>query len=173
MSSGFERKPGRNSLIRQTFEVDDATVPATPGKRMFTEQLPGQEISALVQRQSIAGPPKEAGAENATARVHAAAAQGVAGPGGGLPHLDLIQRAFGPQHDLSSVQAHIGGDAAAACDEISANAYATSNHVAFRDAADLHTAAHEVTHVIQQRSGVHLLGALAWRTIHTNGRPTR
>jgi hypothetical protein len=94
---------------------------------------------------------------DATARVHAAAAQGVAGPGEGLPHLNLIQRAFGPQHDLSGVLAHVGGDAAAACDEIGANAYATGNHVAFRDAADLHTVAHEATHVIQQRGGVQLL----------------
>src|SRR6185503_10445253 len=37
---------------------------------------------------------------------------------------------------------------------LGASAYATGDHVAFRGAPDLHTAAHEAAHVVQQRAGV-------------------
>src|SRR6185436_5601129 len=55
-----------------------------------------------------------------------------------------------------NIVAHVGGPAAGACEQMSANAYATGNHVAFRGAPDLHTAAHEAAHVVQQRAGVRL-----------------
>jgi hypothetical protein len=93
------------------------------------------------------------------ASVHRAAAAGVSGAGGTLPHLDRIQAAFGA-HDLGGVQAHTGSDARAASEQIGAEAYATGNHIAFRGAPDLHTAAHEAAHVIQQREGVHLAGGV-------------
>ena len=38
------------------------------------------------------------------------AERGLAGPAGGLPHGDAIQRSFG-RHDLGGVQAHVGGEA--------------------------------------------------------------
>ena len=88
--------------------------------------------------------------------IGAAAAAGVSGAGGSLPHLDAIQRAFGPAHDLLGVRAHVGGDATAACDAIGAQAYATGGRVAFREQPDLHTAAHEAAHLVQQASGVRL-----------------
>ena len=87
--------------------------------------------------------------------VHEAAARGIAEPGSSLPHLDVIQRAFGG-HDVSGVKAHVGGAAAAASAAIGADAYATGNDVAFQSAPDLHTAAHEAAHVVQQRAGVQL-----------------
>lgn len=130
-----------------------------PGKRSLVEQVYGQDSAAPVQRRSSPGVAERDGGEPAP-QIHAAAARGVAAPGGPLPHLDLIQRAFGARHDLSGVQAHVGGPAAAACDDMGANAYATGHHVAFRGAADLHTAAHEATHVVQQRGGVQLLGGV-------------
>jgi hypothetical protein len=88
--------------------------------------------------------------------VGAEAAAGVSGTGGSLPHLDRIQDSFGAAHDLAGVKAHVGGDATAACDAIGAVAYASGDNVAFRDPPDVHTAAHEAAHVVQQAAGVRL-----------------
>lgn len=86
--------------------------------------------------------------------VHRIAAGGLTGSGDPLPHVDRIQAAFGGEHDLSNVHAHIGNAASTAARSIGAAAYAFGDHVAFRGAPDLWTAAHEATHVIQQRSGL-------------------
>ena len=98
---------------------------------------------------------KSTGAEPSAAAVKAKAADGVSGGGQPLPFLDKIQSAM-PGHDLSDVQAHVGGKAGEACSNIGASAYATGNDVAFKKAPDLHTAAHEAAHVVQQRAGVQL-----------------
>ncbi len=121
-----------------------------PGRRSLTQSLPPVR-SASVQ---LAG---EGGAS--AAAVHDAAAAGVAGGHESLPFMDVIQRSFG-NHDVSGVQAHVGGDAAAACEDMGAQAYATGNQVAFGRAPDLHTAAHEAAHVVQQRGGVQLKGGV-------------
>ena len=89
----------------------------------------------------------------------AVGARGISGSGGALPHLDTIQQSFG-RHDVTGVQAHQGGAAAEASRELGARAYAMGNAVAFSGAPDLHTAAHEAAHVIQQRSGVQLAGGI-------------
>lgn len=94
-----------------------------------------------------------------TVEVQTRAAQGVAGASGTLPHLDRIQSAFG-RHDVSQVQSKVGGAAAEACDDMGALAYATGNTVAFKSSPDLHTAAHEAAHVVQQRGGVSLKGGV-------------
>jgi hypothetical protein len=94
--------------------------------------------------------------------VHVAAARGVTGPGAALPFLDTIQASFG-DHDLGGVRAHTGADASGACEAIGASAYATGNDIAFGGAPDLHTAAHEAAHVVQQRGGVHLKGGVGER----------
>jgi hypothetical protein len=86
------------------------------------------------------------------------AAEGVAGATARLPHFEAIQRAFGPAHDVSQIGAQVGGDASAATAQLGARAYATGNRVAFGDAPDLHTAAHEAAHTVQQQGGVHLTG---------------
>jgi len=99
------------------------------------------------------------GAVAAGGDVHATAARGVDGGGGRLPFHDRIQAAFG-RHDLSAVRAHQGGAAAAATEALGARAYARGEAIAFADAPDLHTAAHEAAHVIQQRRGVSLSGGV-------------
>ena len=118
----------------------------TPGKRTRAEGLAVQHA---------AGPTGEA----APAGVHAAAAHGTAGPAQSLPHLGTIQRAFGG-HDVSGVRAFVGGPAAEASHAMGARAYATGDATAFAEAPDLHTAAHEAAHVVQQRAGVHLKGGV-------------
>jgi hypothetical protein len=60
------------------------------------------------------------------------------------------------RHDVAGVSAHVGGPAEEACQEIGAHAYASGSSVAFVRAPDLHTAAHEATHIVQQRGGVQL-----------------
>lgn len=132
-----------------------------PGKRTLAEGLPATagsieamldslggagNIGAAVQRRSIGGPPPGA------ALAKKVAGDGLAGASSSLPHLETIQRAFG-RHDVSGVRAQVGGPAQQASDAIGASAYAQGDRVGFGAAPDLHTAAHEAAHIVQQRSG--------------------
>ncbi|MDB4953735.1 MAG: 17 kDa surface antigen [Myxococcales bacterium] len=72
-----------------------------------------------------------------------------------IPHADKIQASFGPGHDVSSIRAHVGGDSAK---QMGATAYATGNNVVFDRQPDLHTAAHEAAHVVQQARGINTYG---------------
>lgn len=92
-------------------------------------------------------------------RIRAAAARGVARGGGTLPYAEQIQRSFG-RHDIGGIRAHEGDDATEAATAIGARAYATGSDVAFAGVPDLHTAAHEAAHVVQQRAGVSLSGGV-------------
>lgn len=83
-----------------------------------------------------------------------AAARGVAGSGGRLPHLEAIQSAFGA-HDVTAIRSHTGPEAAAACQALGAQGYATGQDVALARPT-LFNAAHEAAHVVQQRGGVQL-----------------
>jgi hypothetical protein len=85
--------------------------------------------------------------------------RGVEGGGTSLPHLAPIQDSFRP-HDVSGVRAHQGPAASAAARELGAEAYAFGDSVAFGSPPDLHTAAHEAAHVVQQRGGVQLKGGI-------------
>jgi hypothetical protein len=108
----------------------------------------------LVQRREAA-----AGKSTRTEDIQSRADEGVRGHGGSLPFLDAIQRSFG-RHDISGVRAHTDETAQDAARDIGARAYATGTDVAFGGAPDLHTAAHEAAHVVQQRAGVHLKGGV-------------
>jgi len=119
---------------------------ATPGKLTLTAGMP-------VQMRGAASPPP-------AAAVHDAAARGVATPTTALPHGERIQAAFGAAHDVSSIQAHVGGGAADACADMGASAFASGSHAVFAQTPDLHTAAHEAAHVVQQAQGVNLYGGV-------------
>jgi peptidoglycan hydrolase-like protein with peptidoglycan-binding domain len=106
--------------------------------------------TSMVQRKAAGG---------GQTRVHHAAARGVEGTASRLPFLGRIQSSFG-KHDVSGINSHTGNEASAACEEIGAQAYATGNSVAFGKQPDLHTAAHEAAHVVQQRGGVQLSGGV-------------
>ncbi|MBE7452682.1 MAG: DUF4157 domain-containing protein [Kofleriaceae bacterium] len=180
-------KNARTSQASSTSGGELATEGA-PGKRALTSALPAG-AGAVQRRATVATLPPAPGGAGASAApahedpfalhllgdaavqrrgegaaagedVHAAAAHGIGGPATSLPHLAQIQRAFGPDHDLSTVQAHVGGPAAAASAAMGAEAYATGGHVAFASQPDLHTAAHEAAHVVQQAQGVHLYGGV-------------
>jgi hypothetical protein len=94
-----------------------------------------------------------------SARVHEAARLGIGGGSGKLPYLGTIQKAFG-RHDVTGVAAHTGAQATAGAQAMGAAAFTTGNHVAFAGSPDLHTAAHEAAHVVQQRGGVQLSGGV-------------
>lgn len=129
-------------------QAKSAAPGAEPGKTTLTSGL-----DAPVQRvQSLA-------VQLSPEATHATAAEGVRGAGQPLPFLDRIQASFGA-HDVGDVRAHVGGGAAAASEAIGARAYATGRDVAFAGAPDLHTAAHEAAHVVQQRSTVQLKGGI-------------
>ncbi|MEO8336952.1 MAG: DUF4157 domain-containing protein [bacterium] len=88
-----------------------------------------------------------------------AADHGTRGGATALPHLDRIQASFG-RHDVSGVDAHEGPEAAESASALGAKAFASGNSVVFGVSPDLHTAAHEAAHVVQQRSGVQLKGGM-------------
>lgn len=102
---------------------------------------------------------RAAGAPIAREDPHAIAARGVASAASELPHAAAIQRAFG-RHDVSDIRVQVGGEAEAASRELGARAYATGTLIAFAAPPDLHTAAHEAAHVVQQRAGIYLDGGI-------------
>lgn len=148
-----------------------------PGKQTMTELLPVQRrATAAAAEEALAGSAgslghesvaapfslhvqKKGGDDVSAAKVQQAAGAGIRDSGGALPFADQIQASFGA-HSVQHVQAHVGGAATEACEAMGAEAYATGHHVAFAGPPDLHTAAHEAAHVVQQRSLVQLLGGV-------------
>lgn len=84
---------------------------------------------------------------------------GTQGASSALPFLGTIQESFG-KHDVSGVKAYSGSATNEAATQLGAKAFATGDSVGFGSAPDLHTAAHEAAHTVQQRQGVHLKGAM-------------
>jgi hypothetical protein len=76
-----------------------------------------------------------------------------------MVQVGVIQRAFG-RHDIGNIEAHTDAAAAEGAGAMGAQAFATGDHVAFASSPDLHTAAHEAAHVVQQHAGVHLKGGV-------------
>lgn len=173
MAHAAESSPGKRTLVEQTY-------PAMVQRRASASQGAGQSPATAMTAaaphgdrvQRMFGRPDMRAADStgpaavvqrrasgpATEEVHAAAARGLESPATSLPFAGQIQAAFGPDHDVSSIQAHVGGSAEAASRAMGATAYATGNHTVFATAPDLHTAAHEAAHVVQQREGVQLSG---------------
>jgi hypothetical protein len=166
--------PGKQSLTALPLHGHAGSPAPGPGKQTLVEL-----IRAPVQRRQSGAPDEAAHRPSAletewagwiqrvagreppdgASTVHAAAAQGVATPASALPHAEAIQRSFG-RHDISSVQAHTGPEAAASTRAMGADAYATGDHVVLGRGTDLHTVAHEAAHVVQQRGGVQLKGGV-------------
>jgi hypothetical protein len=144
-SMGHNYQRGRTNV--DAGAAPERTDGCGPGKRTLVEA----SYRNVVQR-------KETGTAS-RGDVHAAAERGTAGHGVELPHAGTIQRLFG-RHDVSGVRAHTDDAAQQASQDIGAKAFAIGDHVAFGGAPDLHTAAHEAAHVVQQRAGVHLKGGV-------------
>jgi Domain of unknown function (DUF4157) len=160
------RAPGKRSRAEKRFGWGRSEPAATvqlreataPGNRTHTGE-PVQARSQTAEGERVGERLPPARGHGGEGQTHEVAESGIAGAGGPLPHLETIQRSFG-EHDLGGVQAHTGAAAERAAGALGASAYASGNHVAFRDAPDLHTAAHEAAHVVQQRAGVQLYGGV-------------
>lgn len=133
--------------------VEPAAPRATVQRRMAQ---PSSASSAESEQPTIESRGNFATAINAGIAV---AMGGVEGQGGRLPHREPIQRSFG-DHDVGSIRSYVGGAATNASDALGADAYAVGDAVGFRDHPDLHLAAHEAAHVVQQRGGVSLKGGV-------------
>ncbi|HWU88901.1 MAG TPA: DUF4157 domain-containing protein [Kofleriaceae bacterium] len=135
------------------------------GHYTLTGQLQRRSIAPLwglhpaayetLQRMAGGGSAAAPGSPADPRDAHAIAERGVAGAGAPLPHHDAVQASFG-RHDIGGIKSQVGGEAAAASAAVGARGYAVGDRVAFADEPDLHTAAHEAAHVVQQRRGVAL-----------------
>jgi hypothetical protein len=154
MGGGFESKPGGRSLVQSIVDAPVGAV-AGPGKRTLTEQL-GEGVPSsgttgyAVQRKASSPPPVD---PVATAQA------GTSGAGSSLPYASQIQALFG-RHDVAGVRSYVGGAAAEASSALGARAFAVGDAVGFATQPDLHTAAHEAAHVVQQQRGVALAGGI-------------
>lgn len=160
-TSGSGRPFSRRPFASPTAAWRRERPPAAPPSKPFPFQLMPSFSDVGIEQRTASRLPTMAiqcqreAADPPPANMHRVAASGFTGSAQSLPHLQRIQRAFGP-HDLSGVKAYVGGPAAQASREISARAYTVGEHVAFAESPDLHTAAHEAAHVVQQRRGVSL-----------------
>jgi hypothetical protein len=127
---------------------------ATPGKHTLVEAIPDRPATRSPVQCSGAAT-ADASATGSAPATHAAAAHGIGGNSHALPFGDTIQRLFG-RHDIGGIRAHSDAAAGAGARAMGARAFATGDHVAFASPPDLHTAAHEAAHVVQQRAGVQL-----------------
>ena len=157
MGAGVSLSPTLAGLAveQERANTDSAAARGLPPEPLRCQSAQAAEAKTVVQyRGGHQGPDSE---------VTRAARLGMTGPARQLPHLDTIQRAFG-SHDLRSVRAFQDEHSTAACASLGARAYASGENVSFAGKSDLHTAAHEAAHVIQQRAGVGFGGELGGST---------
>lgn len=134
--------------------TEDHADQSAPREARLWQSLEGPR--GIVQRRSAGD---GAAAAPRTVSPNVVAENGVASATERLPHHEHIQRSFG-RHDVSRVRVQTGGSAAEASRGLGASAYAVGDRVGFASAPDLHTAAHEAAHVVQQRGGVQLKGGI-------------
>lgn len=109
------------------------------------------EAEEQVQQEGVQTPARSAGL------IHREARRGLSNATQPLPHADRIQAAFG-HHDVSHVRSSVGGAAETSSRRMGALAFASGHRIAFRQTPDIHLAAHEAAHVVQQREGLSLPG---------------
>ncbi len=114
-----------------------------------------EERDRAVQREGESAGNGKGAAPQGADGIHGLAYQGVAQASEPMPGLRDIQSSFG-RHDISDVQAQVGGSAQQASENMGARAYTVGNRVGFKSEPDLHLSAHEAAHVVQQRRGVRL-----------------
>ncbi len=154
--SGSSGSSGGGAVQRKGGGAESAAGASGPGSAdggsegwMDVAMRPDLHASSVQMKASTPG----------TTDVHSAAADGISGASSSLPHAGAIQKSFG-HHDVSNIQAHTDSKAAKASESMGAEAYATGSHVAFGTSPNLHTAAHEAAHVVQQRGTVQLSGGV-------------
>ena len=116
--------------------------------------MPGKQHR---RQKSVSGPTQSsenraASEEDSNDRAKEIASQALSGDTGQLPFLDAIESSFGGR-DLGGVDVAMGGDADDANDGLGSSGFAMGGKVALKAGADLHTAAHEATHLFQAGAG--------------------
>lgn len=178
-------RPERNEAERDVGEHASLTDVASPRMTPSSEAGEANPIATAPQQQAISGyslanlpivsPDRgaiqrkersnrrvtaSAGAQDASVEeIQQAAQEGKATPVSAFPYQEEIQQAFG-HHRIDQIQAHINPQATLSAQAMHAAAYTTGDHVVFAGTPDLHTAAHEAAHVIQQRAGIQLPDAV-------------
>jgi hypothetical protein len=147
-----ERLPERG---RQRERTDLLTQRALAEGRPGT--LDAEAVTRLQRAAGNAGVGSLLGEEQQRSPVH-----DVVGSGGGQP-LDERTRAdmeASLGHDFGGVRVHTGATASRSAESVQANAYTVGNDIVFRGGgyqpdtpSGRHLLAHELTHVVQQRSG--------------------
>ena len=141
----------------QMLTADDTPAHESPtGRVQFKGSGAKPPVGAAFQAKG------ESDTDAAYEQTHAIASAGVSGKGGALPHADQIAASFGGAHadTVKGISAHTDDGAKSASAALGAQAYATGDSVAFAGTPDLHTAAHEAAHVVQQKGGVQLKGGV-------------
>ncbi|HCH62445.1 MAG TPA: hypothetical protein DFR83_06550 [Deltaproteobacteria bacterium] len=152
--SSHTREPNQEATLAGTaHQIEHLGLP-------LADTMPSSHSSAETPvSQNTAVPPVQSAEGAIQGEVHRLAEAGTSGAGGPLPHLGTIQAAFG-RHDVSSIRAHTDTAARDSATAMGATAYATGHNIAFAGSPELHTAAHEAAHVVQQRRGVSLKGGV-------------
>lgn len=119
------------------------------------EEEAAAQARVQLQEEEETQPKPEPVARRSTRLIRTVARSGFRGSSGSYPFRHRIQTAFG-RHDVSRVRAFNDAAARQANRRLGSLAYASREKVAFRGYPDLHTAAHEAAHIIQQRQGVRL-----------------
>lgn len=93
--------------------------------------------------------------------LHSLAEKGVSGSGQPLPYREVLKKHLPDADFLDDARMHVDASARQATGALQAHAYATSKdgtpRIAFDSPQpDLHTVAHEVAHLVQQRRGIEL-----------------
>jgi hypothetical protein len=167
MHTHDEEAVARQKLVERPVERDDVTTQAAAQVVAAAGQLHGHEPPAAVLRlQRLAGNSSVGSLvgneEEAESGGDRSPVLDVVGKGGGSP-LPAELRADMESHlgaDFAAVRVHDGVQAAASATAVQARAYTVGNDVVFNSGAyqpgtdeGRRTLAHELTHVVQQRSG--------------------
>lgn len=124
--------------------------PTAKSSNQIVQRKISKVPNAVVPRSGEAGSVPSGDVGN----MQAIANSGIASAGSPFPHKEQIQSAFG-RHSIDKFTAHTDSVARAAAKSISAEAYATGTAAAFETSTpDLHTAAHEAAHLVQQQGNI-------------------
>lgn len=150
-----EEEESVQTTVQFQEEEEEETVQA---KLQFQEEEEEETVQAKFQFQEeeeAAQAKPETVPKRSGRLIRVVARSGFRGHPGAYPFRHRIQAAFG-SHPISNVRAFSDAGAHRANRRLGTLAYASREKVAFRGYPDLHTAAHEAAHIIQQRNGVNL-----------------
>ncbi|MFF2011565.1 DUF4157 domain-containing protein [Streptomyces sp. NPDC058195] len=169
MHTGDQARPAKARKGRSAaHHPQDADRPTLPGLLPFQSSLGNAAVVQMLRHAGHPGVLDEHGAEHGSPWTGRAGQDGqterpvqrstvhdvLRSPGRPLDEAsrEEMERRLGA--DFSDVRLHTGSAARASAAEVGARAYTSGHHVVLGEGGgDRHTLAHELTHVIQQRSG--------------------